>query len=148
MVYWGVLGEKWWRNYLHTHSFYEICYVFEGLTRKLLLDTARAVVGNSVAGEQPTPVPHSEAEAITQTAVRYLRDNFGRPIQIRDVAAQVYLSERHLSRLFHQVTGTTLLDVLVSLRLDAASQKLLDREIPIKTIARSVGYPDVHYFTT
>src|SRR3954452_3127266 len=30
MMYWGVLGERWWRNYLHVHSFFEACYVFGG----------------------------------------------------------------------------------------------------------------------
>jgi AraC family L-rhamnose operon transcriptional activator RhaR len=29
-IYWGVLGRKWWRNFLHAHSFFEVCYVFHG----------------------------------------------------------------------------------------------------------------------
>ena len=76
------------------------------------------------------------------------RAQLARPIQIRDVAAQVHLSERHLSRLFQQVTGSSLLDYLTTLRVQAASQLLLDRTLAIKNIAREVGYPDVHYFTT
>ena len=254
MVYWGMLGEKWWRNYLHTHSFYEICFVFEGrgvfrvagedkpieagdifvakphesheivsnrkqplgiyfwahtlvptsypergpadqaidllldqfisaqrwvcsvgepmlsvlrllsleiaqrspgytqmltgLTSKLLLDVARAVAAGSVSCEEPEQKPLSQAESVTQTVIRYLHDNLSRPIQIRDVAAQVHLSERHLSRLFQHVTGSSLLDYLTTLRVEAASQMLLDRTRAIKNIAREVGYPDVHYFTT
>ncbi len=27
---WGYLGERWWRNYLHMHSFYEVCCAFDG----------------------------------------------------------------------------------------------------------------------
>ncbi len=27
---WGLAEPRWWRNYLHTHSFFEICYAFEG----------------------------------------------------------------------------------------------------------------------
>src|SRR3954454_4848815 len=30
MMYWGVLGERWWRNYQHAHSFFEVCYAFDG----------------------------------------------------------------------------------------------------------------------
>ena len=30
MLYCGVLGERWWRNYLHVHSFFELCYVYKG----------------------------------------------------------------------------------------------------------------------
>jgi AraC-like DNA-binding protein len=254
MVYWGCLGQKWWRNYTHVHSFYEICYAFEGqgifringadhpikagdvfvakpnepheivssrrdplgiyfwghtliptadakpspadeaidalieqfavtrcaisevgpsmrwtlellcdeiankqpgftqsiegLTRKLLLDTARAMSGRSISGEKCEPPVKNGAESIVHNVIRYLHDNLSRPIQIRDVAAQVHLSPRHLSRLFQQVTDSSLLDYLTKLRVEAAAQLLLDREVAIKNIAREVGYPDVHYFTT
>lgn len=253
-LYWGFLGNKWWRNYLHTHSFFEVCYVVGGsgvfrttekempvkrgelfvakpgytheiisarskpmqihfwaftlvpatggrigqaeesvdllldafmlatrrvsrmspsieptlkmlleeienhaagytmaidaLALKLLLETARCVTEGAIPGETIEPPPHSDGEAIAKTAIRYLRDNFTRPIAVRDVAAQVHLSERHLSRLFHDVMGTTVLGYLTNLRIEMTSQLLLDKEIPIKQVARAVGYPDAHYFTT
>jgi AraC-like DNA-binding protein/mannose-6-phosphate isomerase-like protein (cupin superfamily) len=253
-LYWGYLGSKWWRNYLHTHSFFEVCYAVGGtgtfrtmekdlpiksgelfiakpgdtheiisarraplqiffwaftlvpasggairdaeqsanrlldafilssrrtgpmsasikptlgmlteevsrtaagctmavdaLALKLLLDTARCLTEGAVPVEVIDPVPHSERDAIAKTALRYLRDNLSRQIEVRDVAAQVHLSERHLSRLFREITGVTVLEYLTNLRIEMASQLLLDKEIPIKQIARSVGYPDSHYFTT
>ncbi len=30
MLYWGYLGQSWWRNHLHMHLFYEACYAFAG----------------------------------------------------------------------------------------------------------------------
>ena len=30
ILYWGFFEPKWWRNYLHTHSFFEICYAYAG----------------------------------------------------------------------------------------------------------------------
>src|ERR1043165_7397704 len=30
VVYWGVIGSRYWRNYLHTHSFFEVCHVYVG----------------------------------------------------------------------------------------------------------------------
>ncbi|HLL90043.1 MAG TPA: helix-turn-helix transcriptional regulator [Tepidisphaeraceae bacterium] len=84
-----------------------------------------------------------------QTAVTYLRDNLARPIGVRDIAAQVNLSERHLARTFRAATGRSVLDYLTGLRVDAAAQMLLaDVERPVKQIAATVGYPDVRYFTT
>jgi AraC family L-rhamnose operon transcriptional activator RhaR len=120
----------------------------DALALKLLLETARCLTEGTVPAEVIDPVPHSERDAIAKTALRYLRDNFARPIEVRDVAAQVHLSERHLSRLFREITGVTVLEYLTNLRIEMASQLLLDKEIPIKQIARSVGYPDAHYFTT
>lgn len=272
MLYWGVLGEKLWRNYLHAHSFFEVCYAFAGagtfrigdekpvvhrvrtgdvfiakpgqtheivsargsargvgrgakplgiyfwaftlvrqqdytpketdrstdmlldamassktsvrsasdvsgsvcgsiartlallndeiaqkppgytrsidaLAVKLLLDTARAVTDGVASEEIEAPV-RSTSQAIVRTATRYLRDNFPRLIEVRDVASQVHLSERHLSRLFHNETGVSVLEYLTNLRIETAKQLLLDRDLSIKQVARSVGYPDPHYFTT
>lgn len=251
-LYWGVLGDRWWRNYLHAHSFIEVCYAYSGrgtfrirdvevpvergdlflatpglsheiiasrtqplgiyfwaftmlrvpdhaggeadrpidllleslgsthrcvakpsslieqtlellteeitnkspgythaingLATKLILDTARAYTDGVPA--EPAPVFDRGAKSVVQTAIRYLRDNYARPIEVRDVAAQVHLSERHLSRLFVRETGRSILEYLTDLRIDAASQLLLDDSLPIKQVSRTVGYPDPHYFTT
>jgi len=250
MIYWGFIEPRWWRNYLHSHSFYEICYAFagegvfrindidhkinsgdlfiarpgeaheiissrrrpigiffwafslapaikrspetapidelldafaasnqavssassgierscqllaleaaqrqrgypiaiEGLACKLLLDTARAVAPG-IAAESAEHLAPSTDRTI-HTATRYLHDNFSRPIGVRDVAAQVHLSERHISRLFLKSHGKTIVDYLTALRINTARKMLLDPGRPIKQIAAAVGYPDVHYFTT
>lgn len=93
------------------------------------------------------PVRHPD-EAIVQVMLRYLRDNYNRSLSICDLAAQVHLSERHASRLFHHVTGTSIKEYLTSLRIDMATQLLLDRRTPIKEVALATGYPNVRYFTT
>jgi AraC family L-rhamnose operon transcriptional activator RhaR len=251
ILYWGFFEPKWWRNYLHTHSFFEICYAYTGegvfrmrgedqkvrrgdlfiatpgqpheiissrkkplgiyfwahtlvpgttrrsgdaidglleafaasttwvaraprsiaptlqmledeassrrpgypraiesLVSKLMLDTARAVTPRGLPGDIVSPPAAGASDAIVRTTLQYLRDNFGRPIGLRDIAAQVHVSERHLSRLFMSATGTSVIDQLIAIRMDAAKQMLLDREQPIKNIASAVGYPDVRYFIT
>jgi hypothetical protein len=30
ILHWGFIADEWWRNYLHVHSFFEICYAFSG----------------------------------------------------------------------------------------------------------------------
>jgi AraC-like DNA-binding protein/quercetin dioxygenase-like cupin family protein len=30
ILHWGFISGEWWRNYLHVHSFFEICYAFAG----------------------------------------------------------------------------------------------------------------------
>ncbi|MCZ7649462.1 MAG: AraC family transcriptional regulator [Planctomycetota bacterium] len=122
--------------------------VVEGLVRKLLLDTARAAVEEALPPEAVAPVTRDPREALVQQAVRYLRDNFGRIQSVREIAAQVNLSERHFSRLFKAGAGESPQDMLARVRVEAAAQKLLDRRLPIKEIAAQVGYPDVRYFTT
>jgi AraC-like DNA-binding protein/mannose-6-phosphate isomerase-like protein (cupin superfamily) len=253
LLYCGVLGGKWWRNYLHVHSFVESCYVVGGagtfviagqkydlgpgdlfiarpgqpheivssradpleiyfwahtvepaetrpanrdeesvaklvqqlttvatplvtapalgevltlmadeasrrlpgylrvindLFSKLVIDTARAASPDTVRPEAAAGRARSVAESIVQTAVQYLQDNLAQRLEVRDVAAQVNLSERQLSRIFRKATGASILTYLTRLRMDRAMQLLLHSELPIKQVAAAVGYPDTHYFTT
>ena len=252
-LYCGVMGEKWWRNYLHVHSFFEVCFVHAGrgtfqvdetkhriapgdlfiarpgqpheivssrqaplviyfwaytlvpaadapasssdpaldqllrafqastqavarvpaiqptlklmadevarratgymhvmnaLASKLLIDAARAVVPQGVTPREADVRTRSAAESIVQTAVQYLHDNLSRQFEVRDVAAQVALSERQLARIFHKHTGTSILAYLTRLRSERGAQLLMNTQLPIKQVAAAVGYPDTHYFTT
>ena len=82
-----------------------------------------------------------------QVIVQYLRDNYAQPISIQDVAAQVYLSERHTSRLFKMHTGISIVHYLTSLRLETAAQLLMDTHLSIAEIAEQCGYANTEYFT-
>jgi AraC family L-rhamnose operon transcriptional activator RhaR len=252
MLYCGVLGERWWRNYLHVHSFFELCYVRRGsgtflingtlhrvrpgdtliakpgeahemissrrqplgiyfwaytltaipdaqktdtdealseiirrfsstapivrvestksvlrlmtqeiahrapgylqminaLFAKSIVDTIRAAVPDRAQTTEIDGRSRTIAESLVQTAVHYLQDNLARRFEVRDVAAQVSLSERQLRRLFHNVAGTSILAYLTNLRVERAAHLLLNTDMPIKQIAAAVGYPDTHYFTT
>jgi AraC-like DNA-binding protein/quercetin dioxygenase-like cupin family protein len=120
----------------------------EGLVRKLVVDTARAVTDESIASETPLPRTDHPERLIIERATRYMRDNLGRALAVSEVAGQVSLSERHLNRLFHKHVNKSPLEVLTEIRVESASQLLLDRTLAIKEIAARVGYPDVRYFTT
>jgi len=253
LLYCGVLGGRWWRNYLHVHSFVESCYVAAGagtfsiagrkydlgphdlfiarpgqpheivssrgdpleiyfwahtvepaeprpanrdeesvaklvqllttgamplvtapaigavltlmaeeasrrlpgyfrvindLFTTLVIETARAASPNAVRPEVAAQRARSIAESVVQTAIQYLQDNLAQRFEVRDVAAQVNLSERQLSRIFRNATGASILTYLTRLRMDRAMQLLLHSELPIKQVAAAVGYPDTHYFTT
>lgn len=120
----------------------------KALVVTLILDTARAVVDLAALPDPLEPPARSTEEALVRTIIHYLRDNHGRPISLRDVAAQVHLSERHCNRVFHAATGQSIMRFLTTLRMDIAAQLLLEHEHSIKEVARECGYPDVHHFMT
>jgi AraC-like DNA-binding protein len=247
---WGYIGPEYWRNYLHTHSSFEVCYAFAGrgtfsiahldrpvgrgdvfvarpgepheivssvddplgicfwaytlvstrfphsddvdalldgyarpgvwvradstdvamdvyllereaqhsdaasqrtidaLTTKLFLDTARLFVTAPVPARASIPPRLTPAERTAERIARYLRDNQGRQLSVRDVAAEVNLSERHANRLFHEQMGVSIVEYLTQRRIESAVRLLLERRLSIKEVAHAVGYSDVHYFTT
>lgn len=123
--------------------------IIEGQAAKLVIDTARAVVDVARIPADPlTGSAKDHAEVVAQQIARYLRDNRGRPLSLRDVAAQVHLSERHINRVFHRTMGVSIMEYLTSVRMDHAAHLLLERYAPTKEVAHAVGYPDVRYFTT
>jgi YesN/AraC family two-component response regulator len=71
--------------------------------------------------------PGSEAQRIALKAMAYIHTNYAEPISRSDVAAHVGLSERHLTRCFHQEVGMTPITYLNRYRVKQA-KALLDGE--------------------
>lgn len=249
---WGFMKRQWWRNHMHTHSFFEVCYVYEGrgtfhiqgadhpvekgqifvarpgkpheiisshddplgiyfwsytlvpdetgqpnsrgidalldafsasphhtgnapistlhllqmlteeivtrepgypqaiegLVTKLLLDSARVVLETPSLPDITEPVIRTGAEVQVQKLVRFLADNYNHPLTLKEIAAQMNLSERQVNRLFRKEMGVTIMKYLTGLRLEVAAQLLLERQMSIKEVAQATGFRDVHYFMT
>ncbi|MEM7347472.1 MAG: AraC family transcriptional regulator [Chloroflexota bacterium] len=116
----------------------------QSLTTTILIDTARSVIGEEF---EAMPLENFGAASVDKI-IQYLQDNLHRPIRVRDVAAQFHLSERHISRIFKEATGTSILKYLVQLRISIAKQRLLDHSVPISEVGYSIGYRDPHHFST
>jgi signal transduction histidine kinase/DNA-binding LacI/PurR family transcriptional regulator/AraC-like DNA-binding protein len=91
--------------------------------------------------------PGSETQHIALKAMAYIHTYYAEPISRRDVASHVGLSERHLTRCFHQEVGLTPITYLNRYRVKQA-KILLDRgEKGITEIAVEVGFSSSSYFT-
>jgi PAS domain S-box-containing protein len=80
-------------------------------------------------------------------AADFIHDHLGDPIQLKDVAAHVRLSERHLQRLFHRVFGMTIQRFIIQSRIHAAIRELTHSQRPIAEIALMFGFNDQSAFT-
>jgi AraC-like DNA-binding protein len=87
------------------------------------------------------------ADLVVRTMRRYLRDNLHAAMHVRDVAAQVHLSERHAARLFQAATGESVLGYHRRLRLEHAASRLLGSDTSIESIAAECGFTDRRHFT-
>jgi two-component system response regulator YesN len=64
----------------------------------------------------------------------------------RAIARHVGLSEAHFCRVFRKCTGTTFLDYVHRVRIDAAKQLLTDPSLRVKEIAHALGFRTVSHF--
>ncbi len=89
----------------------------------------------------------SEAQHVALKAMAYIHTFYTEPISRSDVAAHVGLSERHLTRCFHQEVGLTPITYLNRYRVKQARRLLDAGEKGITEIAVEVGFSSSSYFT-
>jgi CheY-like chemotaxis protein len=91
--------------------------------------------------------PGSDAQRNTLKAMAYIHANYAEPISRSDVAAHVGLSERHLTRCFHQEVGMTPITYINRFRVKQAKALLDAGGKDITEIAGEVGFSSSSYFT-
>ena len=62
-------------------------------------------------------------------------------------AESMGMSPFYFSRQVKAATGQTFLELFTGYRIEKAKQRLLDTEMSVSEVGRSVGYPDSNYFT-
>jgi transcriptional regulator GlxA family with amidase domain len=70
----------------------------------------------------------------------YLIDNLSANNSILELASRVGMSERNLTRVFKETTGTTIIEYLTKLRLEIAKTLLKNPENTMKVIAQQCGF--------
>jgi PAS domain S-box-containing protein len=80
-------------------------------------------------------------------AADFIHDHLGESIQLKDVAAHVSLSERHLQRLFRRVFAMTIQQFIIQSRIHAAIRELTHSERSIAEIALMFGFSDQSAFS-
>jgi AraC-like DNA-binding protein len=85
--------------------------------------------------------------AIFDEAARILATEFSRPLRIDEVARRVATSPRQLQRVFADVAGLGFRSYLRRIRMSRAAELLATTDIPVKEVARRVGYGDAGQFS-
>ena len=86
-------------------------------------------------------------DARISAALSFIHNNYKRPIMADECAACVGLSRHHFGRLFKAVTGTSVGNYIILMRIRKACSLLKITDKPVNEIARTVGYDDSNYFT-
>lgn len=67
-------------------------------------------------------------------------------IRLESLAERLNYSVSHISAVFKRETNYSLVEYVMQLRMKKAVALLKSTSVPLKEIAASVGYTDVHYF--
>ena len=92
-------------------------------------------------------VPAAEAgNRLISDALRFIDDNYRRPITLADVAKAVKRSRAYLTDRMHRDTGQTVGAWITERRMAEARRLLLETDMDVARIARSVTFLDGPYF--
>lgn len=88
-------------------------------------------------------------ESIENSTVRFakmfIKENYSKPITLREIADSVFLSPSYFERCFKKETGLTPLEYLTNLRISKA-KALLTKNNKILKVCYEVGYKSLSYF--
>lgn len=87
--------------------------------------------------------PYTEMRAVLE----YVRDNYSRPIEIKELAALVHLSVSQFERRFRKVFQISPLKHIMTVRIRNASVRLTSTNDTIAAIALDCGFYDHSHFT-
>ncbi|MDR0897260.1 MAG: response regulator [Oscillospiraceae bacterium] len=80
-------------------------------------------------------------------AVRYIEENYARPLSMTSVCEEVGISQTYLNRLFRKYSDTTYSAYLTRCRMEAAVRLIKEKpNLLLRDVAACVGYDDSSYF--
>lgn len=85
---------------------------------------------------------------MVEEVIKYIADNYAdEEISLNQLASHVNVSPNHLSMIFSQETGNTIIKYLTDYRMNKAKEMLKCTNKRGAEIALEVGYKDPHYFS-
>lgn len=84
----------------------------------------------------------AETPAYVRMTISYIAENYASNIKINELADHIGVNRSYLTSSFKKVTGYSPKEYLVSLRMENAKQMLEQTNLPVNSIASSVGYTD------
>jgi AraC-like DNA-binding protein len=90
--------------------------------------------------------PEATLHPAVAQAVRMIELRLAEPISVAELAQQSSISHNHLTRLFQEHIGQSVVAYIRGRRMQRAQHLLMQTTLPVKVIAAQVGIPDLHAF--
>lgn len=122
--------------------------IAQGLLLEILGRVLRAPTLPGLEHAAPPELPDADAPVsdLVARAREYIHRHYDQPLTLAEIAGYLRVSPSHLSHVFKEATGSTVIAYLTGVRL-AAAHRLLRASLPVSRVAELVGIPDPYYFS-
>jgi two-component system response regulator YesN len=93
-------------------------------------------------------LPRISADSAFQRILTYVRNNYTQPLCLKTISQLFNQNPAYLGKLWKKQTGFKFHTYLDKLRIEAATELLLQTNMKVYEIAKAVGYEDPDYFYT
>lgn len=90
----------------------------------------------------------NKVEYVIKKVQQIITEKYNLDINIKTIAAEIYLSPNYLGNVFKSSTGKSLVEYLCQYRMEKARELLQSPRIKVSQVAKDVGVPNVTYFCT
>ena len=97
--------------------------------------------------DDPAVAGSAAGNFIVRRALDFMQAHCAERLSLGDVAAHVYVSQWHLSKLINRHVNQSFFDILARMRMERAKTLLADMSLRIHDVAEQVGYADVAHFS-
>jgi AraC-like DNA-binding protein len=101
----------------------------------------------SILNDQNETQKTDNNKKIIHSSIKYLRENYSKNINLKNMSDQASLSISHFSKIFKIETGVSPVNYLINLKVKKACEFLQFTNLLIKEVSFKVGIQDIHYFT-
>ncbi len=128
----------------HTKLFKNSAY-YPHMIKKLL----ECILLNSIEhlGNLGTRHENGTSGGNIQKVLIYIHQHFKEPLELKKISAVVHYSPQHLSKLFHKTMGITFKEYVTNLRMNYASELLLNTQMEVAEISGEAGFGTRQNFT-
>jgi len=110
------------------------------------IDELRLIFERLLAQSAASEDEFIDMEGKIRKACEFIERNYNRMIKLEDLAREIYLSPKYVSRIFKKHTGFTFNEYKINLRMEKAKELLSYTRRPINQIAAMVGYQNAEGF--
>lgn len=128
-AYYMIKSDKQYGNYYASALLYDILLEYKKLA------------------DNKFPYISKESPDAVARVLRFMEDNYQKPLKLADIAQTAEMSEQHICRLFKKNIKTSPIDYLNQIRINQAKELLSYSDSTIAEIAANVGFSDSSYFS-
>ncbi len=120
--------------------------IVTNLIYDILITLARSLVKKTQIKSFQAPLTDDDQDRTVGLVDDFLNDNLGVQVTLEDLARQVRLSKRSLTRRYKEITGKTIGERLNQMRMYRAEELLRETELQVKNIAYMCGFRYASHF--